>query len=190
MAEKRTKAKRTAKPLPKPKQSDIVGRLPHKRVRITPREIAALESEVEAFKLKKKGYSYEEIGRKLGLSTSCVLNRVRAAYKRVLSEQSNTVDEERLLDLARLDDAIAVVMAEMTGDTEKLAAELKKAMNGGQPVLTQMLLALKGLPNPDMADKLVKLIAQRAKLLGTEKQPDENVQPLKRVYIGIDIDKV
>jgi hypothetical protein len=181
---------RKAKPLPKPKKKDVVGRIVTVRRGPTVAEINEIESENEVIRLRVRGWSYTDIAKKLQVSVAAASALAQRAYKRI-HDTDEGLEDARRLDVERIEQAIRVVTAELEGDTSIIADHLAKAVAqaraSGTPITMNTLMTLKGMPNPDMADKLVKLIAQRTKLLGTEKQPDATEgKKLRRVYIGFD----
>lgn len=185
---------RTAKPLPKPVTKEVVGTQPRRMRKISPVELRMVEDENEVIKLRKRGMSYADIARKLQIGAGTAVEMARRAYQRI-KDSAEDIEQARELDLARLDSAILVVMAELEGNPEVLGESIKAAIAQAKlsnlPFRLDQLAGLKGVPNPDMADKLVKLINQRAKLLGTEKQPEEgDGRAIQRVYVGIDINSV
>jgi transcriptional regulator len=185
---------RRAKPLPLPAKKEAVGRRMALSTSPTVKELAQLENENEVVKLRVRGLSYVDIAKRLQVAPATAAEWARSAYKRIY-ETAEDIENARQLDLERLDAAIAVVMAEMQGDNAEVVNSLAQALTTaraqGVNVSGIDLTKLKGLPNPDMSDKLVKLIAQRTKLLGTEKQPDPTEgTKLQRVYLGFDMTQV
>lgn len=101
--------------------------------------------QAEAIKLRVRGKSVREIAEALGISKSQAAVDVRAAMAATAKEAEENVNEQRGLELGRLERALEVV--------ESVLTKSNGAEEGDE-------LALKAL------DRLVKIQDQRAKILG------------------------
>lgn len=65
-----------------------------------------LERQLKAIDLRKRGYTYREIGKQLQVSHVQAYNDVNAELKRLTKLRDKKVDQERQLDLERIDELI------------------------------------------------------------------------------------
>jgi len=120
--------------------------------------------QAEAIKLRVRGKSVREIAELLGVSKSQAHIDVRAAMASTAKEAEENVNEQRGLELGRLERALEVVESVLTNSNG--------AEEGDE-------LALKAL------DRLVKIQDQRAKLLGLY-APEKKDITGKIAAVGLD----
>jgi len=120
------------------------------------------ERRAKVVQLKVDGYSFREIGAKLGINEGTACRDYRAVIDRTKAEADETVDEARRESLARIARAIRVLMPMVdAGDEETV----KRRLAAGEPaplVIAQANAAL------DAMDRLDKLEKRRAALLGLD----------------------
>lgn len=131
-----------------------------------PNQAAKAEAEVrrvKAFELRKAGASYRAIGAALGVSEATAHRDIHAVLKRLAKQQEGHAEEYRQLELERLDALIASVWSQARGDKKK------------------------NIP-PDLAamDRLMRLMQQRARLMGLELQAEDRkeTEVVVRVVYG------
>lgn len=129
--------------------------------RFTIAEVELEERRSKVVALKVDGYSFREIGAKLGINEGTACRDYRAVIDRTKADADETVDEERRTSLARIAKAIKVLMPMVEAGTGEA---IKAAIAAGESPLVAMELARKSL---DAMDRLVKLEKERAMLLGT-----------------------
>lgn len=87
---------------------------------------AILQRQLQALDLRKRGFSYRDIGEKLGVSHGQAYNDVMKELSRLAKERDGSLEELRQLELERLDGLITALepMARV-GDTAAVNAYLK-----------------------------------------------------------------
>lgn len=149
-----------------------------KRQRTTePRNIRAREREVDALTLRKAHWTYEAIGRQLGITRQAAYARVKTALETTREETKALAKEVVELELERLDSLQrGLYQRGLRGDLgaldrwEKLS-KLRHALLGLTPMRAE-LTGKDGAPLlPDMADaraRLAKLVEAKAKEITAE----------------------
>jgi predicted DNA-binding protein (UPF0251 family) len=94
----------------------------------------------EIIRLRDQGYTYDEIGRRVGISAVAAYKHVKAALELAAKDLAESVDEVRIQELRRLDRATVKVMKKIDGKGDALSA----------------------------IDRLVKIQERRAKFLGLD----------------------
>ena len=110
----------------------------------SPVKLQSREHEIKALDLRKKGYSYSDIGKALGISTPSAFNavmRVLAAYEQDIQER---VPQVRQMELLRLDAHEKALSAKCAaGDTKAIMTALqvsaRRAKLMGLDAPTQMV---------------------------------------------------
>jgi len=72
--------------------------------------LLALDREAQAFKLRRDGKNFRDIGRELGINESAAWKAVKRAYKRLEKLSESDAEYQRSLDLSRCDVAIVGLM--------------------------------------------------------------------------------
>jgi len=116
----------------------------------SPRKLRARELEYEAYKLRLRGYSYQQIADELGRSRSTVHRAVVRALERRNAEIDGMVDERRQLELDRLDYMLASLQPRINeGDPQAITA-------GRQ--IVESRAKLQGLYAPERRDHTIRII--------------------------------
>lgn len=115
----------------------------------------------EAFRLRAGRFSYEEIGKKLGVDTSTAYDLVASYWKDVREITQDRADVLRAIENENLDQM----------EKEWLPVALRKEcsyreLNEGEEILPCDKLALSAL------DRVLKIMERRAKINGTDLQPE------------------
>lgn len=105
--------------------------------------VQAAERRLEALRLRRDGYTYQQIASALGVSVSRAHDLVTGAYRQLREELSETADDALQLDLSRLDGL--------------LRAHWPRAVGAGAEP-----------PDPKSAEVVLKMIDRRARLLGLD----------------------
>lgn len=131
----------------------------------------------EAVKLRVRGLSYSQIAERLNISKAQAHIDVTTSLKESAGERSKDLEESRELELQRLDNAISkvtdILERELGFDLQGIAPDEVAALVGDQSELV-----LKA------ADRLVKLSAERSKLLGLYAPTKQEVQGNMGVSLG------
>lgn len=91
----------------------------------SPRRIAAVERHREALDLRRKGWTYAQIGDALGITAQGAHEAVKAELKRTVQEPA---DDVRRLEIERLDGMLKAMEGEVeAGDTNAVMVALKLA---------------------------------------------------------------
>lgn len=116
---------------------------------------AILERQLQALEMRKSGFTYREIGKRLGISHVQAFKDVNDELKRLADERADSADELRQLELEKLD---------------KYEANLTHWAEAG---------------NVDAVKALLKVQERRSKLLGLDapERKDVNIKGAK-TYIG------
>ena len=127
------------------------------------------DREVEALRLRQKGFSYRKIADELGVSGPTALKYVRASLERLAKENQHEAGKLLELELSRLDDLY-----------EKSYAVLEAThymVSGGQVVQHGDVDLLDDGPLLRAVDRLIKISERRCALLGIDapKPTDVNV---------------
>ena len=154
--------------------------------------IAAAERREQAWKLKKRGFSYRQIAERLDSSKSTVERDVKRVLDELNARTLETAAEARALDLARLDELLVAwfetamrtrerafreVVDSTAGDVDEMSGA---AVDGEEPLglLDELDAALKETAvSKQAADIVFKVLEQRAKLLGLYRQEVALVTP-------------
>lgn len=131
---------------------------------------AHLEAETrrtEATKLRRQGWTLQEIADKYGVSVVTVHRDIQLVLRRTIEAGVTEMDEHRALELERIDSAIFEVMSILEGrnpeskhSVELAAYETDEDTSVDDALEARAELRLKAV------DRLVKLNQERAKLLG------------------------
>lgn len=122
------------------------------RAHNTPTALRVKAHVAEAAKLRMMGLSYRQIGERMGCSGSVAHGYVKRAAEGYELAAAEAIETQRKLELARLDHATTIVMAQVA----KLASSNK--------------------PNPAAVDQLIRISERRAKLLGLDAVFEVKVQ--------------
>jgi hypothetical protein len=154
------------------------------RVRFNPgskRHLQAREHEEKALELRKKGWSYNEIGAQLGISRVAAFQsvmRVLAAYEDDIKEQ---VPRVRQLELQRLDSMLTKLQPRINqGDDRAINSALKigerraKLMGLDAPVEVSHTGEIQLVPD----EQLDAEIRQLASMLGVVTAPAAEPEPI------------
>lgn len=123
----------------------------------------------EVVELRRKGYTFREIGRRLGINESNAYRAFAMVMDRTIATADATADQLRHLELERIDSALVIVLDVLEGqiipskDGEADDDDESKAAN-----IMALLQAATGCAELKLkaVDRLVKLTEQRAKLQG------------------------
>lgn len=116
------------------------------RKNTSPTKVTAAIRRVEVMRLRMTGLTYEEIGRRVGISNVAAYNHVKHALEHARTELIEVTDTVREQELRRLDRALVVVMAAMT------------PRNRARPGPNELAAV----------DRLIKIMERRAKYLGLD----------------------
>jgi len=138
----------------------------------SPMNIARLEQRYQVLELRKRGNTIAQIGQMLGIDPAAVRERLVEVLKFAVEKLSESVQENRQLQIERLDGLL----------------------NSYYDVATEVLTTEDGtlMPQSMAAAQLVLQIeARRAKLLALD-APENRGSEVSgiREYIGVDMDKV
>lgn len=115
--------------------------------KMSPRRTASLDRELKAIELRKRGYTYREIGRALvdeqypnGISGKSAFRIVERAFKKLNAQSNKDTETLRTLEMERLDAMRkGLYDAAISGDTSAVLASLK---------ISERLAKLTGLDQP------------------------------------------
>jgi hypothetical protein len=130
----------------------------------TAQETAIELRQAEALKLRVAGFTFREIGRKLGISNCMAHKDVQAALAEYREETAENVAVERGVQLQRLDAAAKVAINVLNGRLPN-ADELGE--DAGPDELAEALAEAEEIKLKAI-DRIVKLEERRAKLLGLD----------------------
>ncbi len=88
--------------------------------------INATEMQLKSLELRKRAYSYEQIGKALGISKQAAYVHVKKALEHLRLEVTEVTDEVKQLELARLDAMIARLWRDAMPDDPNAEADHKK----------------------------------------------------------------
>lgn len=115
--------------------------------------------QAEAVALRVRGKSYQQIADSLGISKGQAFADVKASLLASAAQRGKDIEDSRELELQRLDNAISRV-------TDILEKKLGFSIEGESPEDLTEILAGENELVLKAADRLVKLSAERSKLLG------------------------
>jgi hypothetical protein len=131
----------------------------------------------ESVKWRIRGLSFSQIAEKTGVSKKQAFDDVKAALQESAAERSKDIEESRELELRRLDNTISKV-------TDILEREIGFEVAGVAPDELCALLGDSSELVLKAADRLVKLSAERSKLLGLYAPTKQEVQGSMGVSLG------
>lgn len=125
------------------------------------RNLALLERRYQVWTLRKDGYTYHDIAQTLGISEFVAREDVMTIGKRLTTELSDSVDEDRQLQVDRLN---------------AMLKKFQPQAEAGNLAAASMVLAIEG---------------RRAKLLALDRPEVKRLDVTGiREYVGVDMDKV
>ncbi|WP_287418137.1 sigma-70 region 4 domain-containing protein [Oceanithermus sp.] len=120
------------------------------RQKAGPRTLSARELERQAFALRLQGYTYDQIGERLGRPRSTVHKAVQRALERRVKEIEGQADELRQMELDRID---------------RLLVALESRISEGDPAainsanrLMETRIKLLGLNAPEQRDVSLRIV--------------------------------
>lgn len=122
-------------------------------------EQVVLERDAMMFELRKRGMTYEQIGKAMKVSTKTAHNGVQRMTERILKRMSVDYAGQAALDLERLDSMLANVW------------DLTKKRKIETPDGDQVELP----PSMEAIDRVLKIMDRRAKLLGLDSNPSIDI---------------
>jgi len=123
-----------------------------------PKMATSAQRRVQALELRKAGYTYEQIGVDLGISTSMAYKHVVKALRIIHDKTSEATEELRTLEVQRIDRLFEVMY--------------KKAEKGDHNAI----------------DRCLRLMERRAKLLGLDAPMNANINMMASIVINWDED--
>jgi transcriptional regulator with XRE-family HTH domain len=135
--------------------------------------------QAEAIRLRVRGKTIREIAQATGVSIGQAHTDVRAAMAATAKEAEENVQQERGLQLARLERALRVIEDVLLETEDESVSEGEDLAEHDERIQSSRELKLKAL------DRLVKLEDQRAKLLGLY-APEKRDINAKVAAVGLD----
>jgi hypothetical protein len=97
-----------------------------KRNKNDKRVVGSALRRIEFLELRKEGLTYDEIGRRMGVCRITAMNIVRDEMKRLLKDCSETAEEVRGIELARLDGFLVALGEKIKrGDVSAITAAIR-----------------------------------------------------------------
>ncbi len=128
---------------------------------LSPKTVRELELDWQIFEMRRDGHTVQEIATYLGIALSTVRDHIIKVLNRTISETAETAEENRQLQIDRLDSILKQYMPMATGGS--LAA----------------------------ASMVLSVEARRAKLLALDVPEVKRVDVTGiREYVGVDVEKV
>jgi predicted DNA-binding protein (UPF0251 family) len=84
----------------------------------TPAKLTAAERRVESLRLRKKGFSYFEIGRRLGVSSRTAHRDVKKHLDEIAQTCTEEAEEVRCIELQRLDELYVIAWSKIKAGSE------------------------------------------------------------------------
>ena len=125
------------------------------------------ERVVQALKLRQRGYTYDDIGKALGIAKSIAHGYVKDAMRQLAEDQTEETQQLRALEVARLD--------EMSVQAYKVLFAKHYTINSGSVVYHNGAEVLDDAPVLRAIDRLLKISERRAKLLNLDLQKEAGV---------------
>lgn len=145
-----------------------------KRPKVTPAEMLKLEREAMVMDLRKRGYDYHQIAKKVGVGAQRCREIAREVMARMRDDLRESAEEMRHLELERLDIATKVVMDELVPE----------------PYLDGKGNLVQRAPDIEAVPHLIRIQERRTKLVGLDAAQKVQFEDTRREYVGVDVDKV
>lgn len=138
------------------------------------------ERRKQAYKLRIDGLSYRQIAEELGVSVGTAYSDIIALFERTKEQSDEMVQADRQVQVARLEAAVAEVMPMIRADVslDALAEDLDLEKLAEFASLKKLKL--------EAVDRLVKLDARIAKLLGLEAPVKKEISGPEGAPIEVD----
>lgn len=160
-------------------------------------KIGLAERRGQAWELRKQGHDFRAIAAKLGYSKSSAERDIKHVMATLIDRTVESAAEARAIDLARLDDLLVAWFAPAAGmaasDDETAGADDNAADEGGEAdphdeAAGRVRKILEQTIDKDAAAVVLKILEQRAKLLGLYRQEVALTTPTPlRVDAGVDL---
>lgn len=148
---------------------------------LTSRNLRLIERRYRVACLRRDGYNLYEIAQTVGFDIQTVRADLQAMFSMAIKETNETTEENRQLQIERLDNLIKTYTPLAT---EHLNREVIDRTTG-QPVIVIEP------PNPMYANLILNIEARRAKLLALDVPEVKKLEITGvREYVGIDVESV
>lgn len=151
---------------------------------MSPRAVQNIELDWQIFEMRRDGHSVDAIARALGVHPETVRKHLQEVLERTVNEMSETAEENRQLQIERLD----YLLTKYT----KMAYGYKEEAEVLDPLTRKMKKVIQEIPpNMAAASLVLSIEARRSKLLALDMPEVKKLDVTGiREYVGVDIDKV
>lgn len=149
--------------------------------KIQSNDIAIIERRYKVMELRRDGYTVRDIASIVGCSSTTVTADIKGSLAEVLNEHALTTEEERAIQVERLDN---LIRAYTPLATENIYEKVIDGRSG-----KEIIVASK--PDPAFANLILQCETRRAKLLALDVPEQKKLEVTAiREYRGINVDDV
>ncbi len=160
-----------------------VGRRPNRGMRgvVSPKNVRMIENRYQIVRLRRDGFTIQEIAETLDISAVQVHNQLQIALNISISETAETTEESRQLQIERLD----LLLKTYTPFATEWHKETRIDMQTKQEIIVECP------PDPKYASLILSIEMRRAKLLALDVPETKKLDVTGvREYLGVDLEQV